>query len=272
MNTSETCSHKCLGIPVADRREDADSVAAQIILADSQTAYRIGIWQILKVETSIQVMAQVNNLTDLGDAIERYFGLQLSTESVSHIVLLENNMISGKADAISRMVCRAPQLKIIVQSAQHDETNAVELYLSGVQGIIPRSVPPDLLVKCVRKVAAGETWIDNRCVTSVIKAFRVQATRLNIAKGQLRLSANELAIIAYIMQGQRNKVIPRHLGTTEQTIKNHLRTLYKKLRVSGRLELAFYGLRHHSSDIAAIGTPLSEPAVNDGKLDRSIKA
>jgi two-component system, NarL family, nitrate/nitrite response regulator NarL len=125
-------------------------------------------------------------------------------------------------------------LKIIVQSAQNDESNTVKLYLRGVRGIIPRSISPDLLVKCVRKIATGEIWIDNQSINWVIQAYRSQA------RTQPRLSPKELAIITCITQGNRNKEIAYQLGTTEQVIKNYLRKLYDKLGVSDRLELALY--------------------------------
>ena len=94
------------------------------------------------------------------------------------MILLEGNSISGAVDAIPELVRRAPQLKIIVQSAQNDESKTVELYRRGVRGIIPRSISPDLLVKCVRRIAAGETWIDNQSINWVIEAYRSLATAL----------------------------------------------------------------------------------------------
>ncbi|HEY0786315.1 MAG TPA: response regulator transcription factor, partial [Acidobacteriaceae bacterium] len=125
-----------------------------------------------------------------------------------------------------------------------DETRVVELYRGGVRGTIPRSISPDLLIKCVRKIAAGETWIDNQSVTWLIDAYRTQATQGTHVKSAPRLSPKEMAIISYISQGKRNKEIAHHIGTSEQVIKNYLRKIYDKLGVSDRLELALYCLHH----------------------------
>jgi two-component system, NarL family, nitrate/nitrite response regulator NarL len=57
-----------------------------------------------------------------------------------------------------------------------------------VSGIIPRSIAPRLLVKCVRKVAAGETWIDNQSVNWVIEAFRSQTNERVKPRTSPRLS------------------------------------------------------------------------------------
>jgi DNA-binding NarL/FixJ family response regulator len=215
--------------------EGADNAAIRIVLADSQAIYRVGIRKIFALEDDIRVIAQVDTLAGLHSAIQRF---------PTDMILLEGNLIAGTVDAIPELVRRAPQLKIIVQSAQNDEANTVELYRRGVRGIIPRSISPDLLVKCVRKIAAGETWIDNQSINWVIEAYRSQATALTSPRTQPRLSPKELAIITCITQGKRNKEIAYQLGTTEQVIKNYLRKIYDKLGVSDRLELALYCLHH----------------------------
>jgi len=207
----------------------------RLILADSQAIYRVGMRKIFALEDDIRVVAQVDSLQNLDAAVQRF---------PSDIVILEGSLISGTTDAIPSIVRRSPQIKIIIQAVSTDESNTVELYRRGVRGIIPRSISPDLLVKCVRKIAQGETWIDNQSVNWVIEAYRSQATALTSPKTQPRLSPKEMAIITCITQGKRNKEIAYQLGTTEQVIKNYLRKVYDKLGVSDRLELALYCLHH----------------------------
>ena len=158
--------------------------------------------------------------------------------------MLEGQLIAGTTDAIPELVRRAPEAKIIVQVVETDESNTVELYRRGVRGVVPRSISPDLLVKCVRKIADGETWIDNQSISWVIEAYRSQATTLTDPRVQPKLSKKELAIISCITRGMRNKEIAYQIGTTEQVIKNYLRKVYDKLGVSDRLELALYCLHH----------------------------
>ena len=212
-----------------------DKSAIRIILADSQAIYRVGMRKVFGLEDDLRVVAQVDRLENLNAALERH---------PADILLLESNLIAGSANAIPEIMRIAPDIKIIVQTAAADEANTVELYRRGVRGIIPRSISPDLLVKCVRKIGAGETWIDNQSVTWVIEAYRSQATAITNPKSQPRLSPKELSIISCITQGKRNKEIAFQLGTTEQVIKNYLRKIYDKLGVSDRLELALYCLHH----------------------------
>jgi DNA-binding NarL/FixJ family response regulator len=207
----------------------------RIILADSQAIYRVGIRKVFALEDDIRVVAQADSLENLRLAVARY---------PTDIVLLEGSLLAGTANAIPELLRLAPDLKLIVQAVQADENHTVELYRRGVRGIISRLISPDLLVRCVRRIAAGETWIDNQSVNWVIEAYRAQAAALVSPRNQPRLSPKEMAIITCITQGKRNKEIAFQLGTTEQVIKNYLRKIYDKLGVSDRLELALYCLHN----------------------------
>jgi DNA-binding NarL/FixJ family response regulator len=214
----------------------------RIILADSQAIYRVGIRKVFALEDDLRVVAQADTLENLRAAIERF---------PTDVVLLEGSLLAGTANVIPDLLRIAPDVKLIVQAVAADENHTVELYRRGVRGIISRSISPDLLVRCVRRIASGETWIDNQSVNWVIEAYRAQAAALVSPRNQPRLSPKEMAIITCITQGKRNKEIAFQLGTTEQVIKNYLRKIYDKLGVSDRLELALYCL--HNKIIQADG-------------------
>jgi two-component system, NarL family, nitrate/nitrite response regulator NarL len=209
--------------------------SVRVILADSQAIYRVGIRKIFAIEDDLRVVAQADSLENLRAAIERY---------PTDIVLMEGSLLAGTAHVIPDLLRMAPDLKLIVQTVAADENQTVELYRRGVRGIVSRSISPDLLVRCVRRIAAGETWIDNQSVSWVIEAYRAQAAALVNPRTQPKLSPKEMSIITCITQGKRNKEIAFQLGTTEQVIKNYLRKIYDKLGVSDRLELALYCLHN----------------------------
>ena len=230
----------------------ANPNAIRIILADSQAIYRVGIRKIFALEDDLRVVAQADTMENLFAAVERY---------PSDVLLMEAGLLAGTVDAIPNLLKTAPEIKIIVQASQSDDQGTVEMYRKGVRGVISRSISPDLLVKCVRKIAHGETWIDNQSVNLVIEAYRSQAQSLIHPKAQARLTAKEMMIIAGITQGKRNKEIAYQLGTSDQVVKNYLRKIYDKLGVSDRLELALYCL--HNKIIA------EEPAAHS-RVERSV--
>ena len=225
--------------------------AIRVILADSQAIYRVGMRKVFAIEDDIRVVAQAETLENVYAALMRF---------PTDVVVLEGALISGTVDAIPQFMRRAPDAKLIVQVSESDESNTVELYRRGVRGVVRRSITPDLLVKCVRKIAAGETWIDNQSISWVIDAYRAQASQLTNPMTQPRLSAKELAIIGCITRGMRNKEIAYQIGTTEQVIKNYLRKVFDKLGVSDRLELALYCLHHQLLKKYSMDTEPLNPA------------
>ena len=223
----------------------------RVILADSQAIYRVGLRKVFALEDDIRVVAQAESFANLLTALERY---------PTDVVVLEGQLIAGTVDAIPELVKHSPDAKLIVQVVESDEDNIVELYRRGVRGVVPRSISPDLLIKCVRKIAEGETWIDNQSISWVIDAYRSQASSLTNPRVQPKLSKKEIAIIGCITRGMRNKEIAYQIGTTEQVIKNYLRKVYDKLGVSDRLELALYCL-HHQLLSKYVDETAVEPAV-----------
>ncbi len=160
------------------------------------------------------------------------------------VVLLEGELLTGVDSAIPELLRIAPDIKLIVQTVAVDKDQTVELYRRGIRGILSRSISPDLLVKCVRCIDAGETWIDNQSTNWVIESYRARESALLSPSTQLHLSPKQTAIITCITKGMRNKEIAFQLGTTEQVIKNYLCKIYDKLGVTDRLELALYCLHN----------------------------
>lgn len=207
----------------------------RVIIADTQSIYRVGIRKIFALEDDVRVVAQAESLGQTLAAIQKF---------PADVLLFEAAITPNPAESISEIMRRNPQTKIVVILVEPDEEDTVDLLRRGVRGIVARSISPDLLVKCVRKVAEGETWLDNKGVNWVLEAYRSQASQLTSPRPKTKISDKELLIISCVTQGMRNKEIAKELGTTEQVIKNYLRKVYDKLGVSDRLELALYCIHH----------------------------
>ena len=211
--------------------------AIRVILADADPIYRVGLKNIFGAEEDLRVMAQVESLPHLYAALTLY---------PTDIVLLTEQILGQATDAVAELLRRAPGAKLVIQVSQRSEQSMVELYRQGARGVIPRSISADLLVKCLRKVADGETWIDNEAIGWILEASRENHTSLVKQPTYAGLSRKQLAVVTCITKGMRNKEIAHQFGTTEQTIKNCLRTIYYTLGVSDRLELALYALHNQS--------------------------
>ena len=212
----------------------------RLIIADSEAIFRVGMAKIFALEKDLEVISQTDSLQQT---------LNVLSSTPADVILFEAGLSPNPADAVSEVIRRSePGTKIIVIAHYTGEEETVDYLRRGVRGILTRSVSPDLLVRCVRKVAAGETWLDSQGVNWVIEAYRNQAEHGTSPKHQLRLSEKEMMIIGGVTQGLKNKDIAVEVGTTEQVVKNYLRKIYDKLGVSDRLELALYSMHRRLLD------------------------
>lgn len=207
----------------------------RVIIADTEPIFRVGIRKVLALEDDIRVVAQAETLGQTISAINKF---------PCDILLFGTTVSTNPAEALSEIVRRCPTVHVVLVSPEVGEDETVEYLRRGVRGIVTRSISPDLLVRCVRKINAGETWLDNRGVNWVIEAYRAQAAQLTAPRQKVRLTEKELLIISGVTQGMKNKEIAHEIGTTEQVVKNYLRKVYDKLGVSDRLELALYCMHH----------------------------
>ncbi len=230
-----------------------DGTRLRIIIADSEAIFRVGMSKIFAAQPDLEVVAQTENLSHTLNAV---------SSIPADVVLFEAGISPDPAEAISEVGRRAqPNTKIILVTSRAGEQETVDYLRRGIRGILARAVTPELLVRCVRKVAAGETWLDKQGVNWVIDAYRNQALQGNAPQQRLRLTEKEMMIIGGVTQGMKNKDIAREVGTTEQVVKNYLRKIYDKLNVADRLELALYSMHHRLLD--GYGYPEPEAAVPD---------
>jgi DNA-binding NarL/FixJ family response regulator len=215
-----------------------------ILLADSQVIYRVGIAKILGQQPDLSVTAQVSSYSELLTQLE---GVE------PEIVIFEERLSRRPADAVTELLHKLPLVRVIMLSAESNEQDTVDYLRSGARGIITRAISPELLVRCVRKVAAGELWLDNKGINWVVNAYRTQAANVQSNHSGSSLTPKELVIVAGVTQGLRNKDIAQRIGTTEQVIKNYLRKIYLKLGVADRLELALFCIHKRLLDAPRSG-------------------
>ena len=241
--------------PLANNDADARQQSIRVILADSQAIFRVGVRKVMALEDDLRVVGQAESL---GQA------LAAVTKFPADVLLFESRISPNPPEAVSELLKKSPDIKVIVVTGDLDADTTVEYLRRGVKGIVNRAITPDLLIRCVRKVAEGEIWLENRGVNWVVEAYKSQASSLMSPRPKNRLSDKELLIVSCVTQGMRNKEIAQEVGTTEQVIKNYLRKVYDKLGVSDRLELALYCIHHRlleSRGPAENGTEATTPEV-----------
>src|SRR5579863_393639 len=211
----------------------------RVIVADTQAIFRAGLRKIFALEDDIRVVGQAETLPQTQSAVTKFS---------ADVLIFESALALNPVEAVTELLRQAPQLKIVVVTPSSDEQLTLDLFRRGAHGILSREVEPEVLVDCLRKVAAGEPWLENQAVQWVMEAFRGHTLRPSGARPKVQLTPKETLIVSCVTQGMKNKEIAVRVGTTEQVVKNYLRKVYDKLGVADRLELALYCLSHHVVD------------------------
>jgi DNA-binding NarL/FixJ family response regulator len=198
----------------------------KVILADSQAIFRAGAAKILATDDGIRVIAQCSDVERMMHAITTFpgsiilFASAMKPEIARLRLLLET--MGGRG--------------IVV--AENSEPAAPYLE-QGFRGVIFRNSTGPAMIECIRRVAAGELWQPLHSMVTDGAEEDMVGTRVRD-----RLTPKEMRIVALIVQGCKNREIASRLKTTEQVIKNYLRSIYDKTGVSDRLELALFTLHH----------------------------
>ena len=198
----------------------------KIILADNQAIFRAGTAKILAMEDDFRIIAQCSEADRLFPAMETFRGATVIFASAFKLPIPQ---VVAKAKFNSSHSILVADIGEPVQSD----------FDAGVDGVMHRAASGSALIDCVRRVARGERPI--RACGPEDLAIEEDCVGARVRD---RLTPKEMKIVALIIQGCKNKEIAMRLGTTEQVIKNYLRSIYDKTGVSDRLELALFTIHH----------------------------
>jgi two-component system, NarL family, nitrate/nitrite response regulator NarL len=132
---------------------------------------------------------------------------------------------------------------------------AAQVIALGVRGILRRTLSLDLHLKCLRKVAEGELWLEKGLSDQLIGATRVTLTH------------RERQLVGVLAQGLKNKEIAHMMGITEGTVKVYLSRLFRKVGANDRFDLALFALRNFGGTGPGGSSPVVAPSLGaDGML------
>jgi len=201
-----------------------------LVLANDHPIFLEGLEDILRREPDFQVLAR---------CLEGQAALRAVRELKPDVLILDLRM--PKMDGLG--VLREMQeeklsTRVVVLTAALDEDEVLEAIRLGVQGVVLKEMAARLVVQCVRKVHAGEQWLEKRSVSLALeRLLKREAAAREIAG---LLTSREIEIVRMVADGLRNREIADRLYINEGTVKAHLHNIYEKLRVNSRLQLTRY--------------------------------
>ena len=208
----------------------------RIMIADDQRLFREALHSLLLGEP---------DLTVTGVAASGTEALKLARLLAPDIVLFNPAMRGEEGLETLRALAACPgHPRIVLFSDSTERERIIEALRLGAHGILSLHSTPQLLFKSLRAVAAGEYWVCHQSVCDLIEYVRAAGApeREAAPANGHHLTPREIDVISSVMDGCTNKEIAGKLAISEQTVKHHLTSIFGKVGVSNRLELALFAM------------------------------
>jgi DNA-binding NarL/FixJ family response regulator len=209
---------------------------------DDHALFRLGMRQILEQEPDFDVVAEADDSRSAFEAAE---------EHDPDIVLLDLSIPApGGIETTQRIKREVPSAGIIALAVAEDEDQLFDAIKAGAAAFILKDIGPDDLVTIIRRVNSGEYLINDKVfarpavASRVLKEFRELAVYGQEAAPIFApLSPREVEILDNIAKGMTNKQVAYSLSISEQTVKNHMSSILRKLSVNDRTQAVVYAMR-----------------------------
>jgi len=202
-------------------------VSIRVVLVDDHPIVLQGLQHLFARQSDFDVVACCATVQD---------GLSAARSERPDVVVLDLRMPSGGGlsllDAFNGE--HLPVRSVVLTAAISDEEMAQALQ-KGATGLVLKESAPDQLIECVRRVHAGERWVDPGVMSRVLQV--VPAADAPGGDRAAALTGREREVVKMIAAGLRNREIGERLSISENTVKVHLHNIYEKLGVEGRMEL-----------------------------------
>lgn len=201
-----------------------------LVLADDHPIVLVGLERILQLERDLTILAQCHDGEEALRALDAHR---------PDVLVLDLFMPVKDGLAVLREIQeRRLPTRVVVHTASLDEEHLVEALRLGAHGFLDKALATDLIAKAVRKVHAGERWVERglvvRTLDKVVRRVAGEGDALRL------LTARELEIVRLAASGLRNQGIASRLSITEGTVKSHLHNIFQKLGVDSRVGLVVY--------------------------------
>ena len=216
-----------------------------VLVIDDQPLFRQGVRSTLE--------QHAGEFEVVGEASDGEEGLQIAASREPSVVIL-NAEVEGLdgLEAIRTLKHQVPGTAVIVITSREDEEKLFYAIKYGAAAYLLKGMEPEELVRVTRQVAEGQYLINDSVLSKpvvasrVLKSFRDLADEVDqeVEPLFIPLSVREVEVLDYIAKGNSNKEIARAMSISDQTVKNHITSIMRKLAVNDRTQAVVYALRH----------------------------
>lgn len=207
----------------------------RVLLVDDHAIVRDGLRALLTKQSDIEVVAEASD----GKTAVRLAG-EVSPDVVVMDVALPE--LSG-IDATQQIAEEHPEVKVLALSMHTDKRYVVSMLRAGAAGYLLKDSAFDELVRAIRQVHRGETYLGTRVASVVVDDYLDTLSRSAAAEPSV-LTARERQVLKLVAEGKSTKDIAAALSVSAKTVETHRAHLMSKLQLRSVAELTKYAIRH----------------------------
>jgi DNA-binding NarL/FixJ family response regulator len=206
----------------------------RLLLLDDHALFRAGLSRLLAMESDLELVAQCATSSEALETLAR---------QAVDLVLLDFDLGEEPAFEFIRKAREGGYKgRVFIVTAGMSDADNVRALGHGVCGIFLKTSPPPQLTDAIRKVMAGETWIDQRCIHALVQAV----DRSKETERRRQLTDRERDVLKGVFEGLTNKEIAASLSISEGSVKSALQQLFIKTGVRTRSQLVRVALEEYA--------------------------
>jgi DNA-binding NarL/FixJ family response regulator len=208
----------------------------RVLLVDDHRIVRLGLMTLIGDQTDMEVVGEAGNAAEAVRAAERL---------KPDVVLMDIRMPGeGGVEATRQIAARFPDTRVVILTSFADDELILRAINAGAVGYVLKQVDTDELLRAIRAVARGEALLDPAVTARLLSRVR-DVERRTESDAFRDLSDREMDVLAQVARGKANAEIGRILHLSETTVRNYISTMFGKLHLTNRVELAVYAIEHH---------------------------
>jgi DNA-binding NarL/FixJ family response regulator len=208
----------------------------KVLIVDDHPVFRDGLRQCLEARKELQILAAVGNGEEMWKAIRAHGRPQ--------IVLMDIEMPGDNGiELTTALAAKHPEVRVVMLSAFSDTERVFSALKAGAVGYLLKNTAPDEIRAAVERAAAGEPMLSGEIAGRVLHEFEREREDQRFREQLADLTSREEEILKLLATGESNKEIGNRLFISEQTVKNHVASIFRKLHVNDRTKAALIAVK-----------------------------